>query len=441
MNPSNAEDGAGAETQGASESRRKFLFKVALLIRRRRGSSIGCADSGLYSGPSLKKDSSYNSWVSLGAVNDFPEGETRLVDYRNPVTAPWDGQTGNVACWVRRISGEQFQIFAINCAHLGCPVRWFAQSKLFLCPCHGGAYYADGSRASGPPPRGLFEYQHKISGGPIDDQRGRNADPRHGGLRQATHSSKLRPQRSVNAHDLEAEAARHRRLQLAGAPTRAGQAHRRSRGASHTRQQRELVVCFRQRRHRCCWACKSSPAFCSRWSTFPRPAEAWNSLQFLDHNITLGWFLRAVHGWGSNFMIAIVLIHMAQVFLFGAYKFPRELTWIVGVFLLLLTLGMAFTGQVLRFDQDAYWGLGIGASIMSRVPAFGASLVHALLGGPIIGGATLSRFFALHVFVIPGILLEASACMCGWCCVSASMSGPCRADWSANPLMSANIRS
>lgn len=137
----------------------------------------------------------------------------------------------------------------------------------------------------------------------------------------------------------------------------------------------------------------------------PSASEAWNSLQFLNHNITLGWFLRAIHGWGSNFMIAIVLIHMAQVFLFGAYKFPRELTWIVGVLLLLLTLGMAFTGQVLRFDQDAYWGLGIGASIMSRVPLIGAPLVHALLGGPIIGGAALSRFFALHVFVIPGILL------------------------------------
>ena len=104
-------------------------------------------------------------------------------------------------------------------------------------------------------------------------------------------------------------------------------------------------------------------------------------------------------------MIAIVLIHMVQVFLFGAYKFPRELTWIVGVLLLLLTLGMAFTGQVMRFDQDAYWGLGIGASIISRVPFIGAPLVHLVLGGPIIGGATLSRFFTLHVFVIPGLLL------------------------------------
>jgi ubiquinol-cytochrome c reductase cytochrome b subunit len=137
----------------------------------------------------------------------------------------------------------------------------------------------------------------------------------------------------------------------------------------------------------------------------PSAGGAWNSLQILNHHVTLGWFIRALHGWGSNFMIAIVLIHMVQVFLFGAYKFPRELTWIVGVLLLLLTLGMAFTGQVLRFDQDAYWGLGIGASIASRVPILGPWIVNLLLGDPIIGGATLSRFFALHVFVIPGSLI------------------------------------
>jgi len=137
----------------------------------------------------------------------------------------------------------------------------------------------------------------------------------------------------------------------------------------------------------------------------PSAGEAWSSLQVLNHNIALGWFVRALHGWGSNFMVAIVLIHMVQVFLFGAYKFPRELTWIVGVFLLLMTLGMAFTGQVLRFDQDAYWGLGIGASIASRVPIIGPWAVSLMLGGPIIAGATLSRFFALHVFVIPGLLI------------------------------------
>ena len=137
----------------------------------------------------------------------------------------------------------------------------------------------------------------------------------------------------------------------------------------------------------------------------PSAGQAWNSLQVLNHQLPLGWFLRAMHGWGSNFMVAVVLIHMAQVFLWGAYKFPRELTWILGVFLLLMTLGMAFTGQVMRFDQDAYWGLGIGASIVSRVPLVGGALVNLMLGGPTIAGQTLTRFFALHVFVIPGMML------------------------------------
>jgi ubiquinol-cytochrome c reductase cytochrome b subunit len=137
----------------------------------------------------------------------------------------------------------------------------------------------------------------------------------------------------------------------------------------------------------------------------PSAGEAWNGLQAINQQVAAGWFIRALHGWGSNFMVALVLIHMVQVFLFGAYKYPRELTWILGVFLLLVTLGMAFTGQIMRWDQDAYWGLGIGASISSRVPFVGPAVVKLLLGGPIIAGATLSRFFALHVFVIPGLLI------------------------------------
>jgi ubiquinol-cytochrome c reductase cytochrome b subunit len=137
----------------------------------------------------------------------------------------------------------------------------------------------------------------------------------------------------------------------------------------------------------------------------PSAGHAWESLNFIDNHLILGWFVRAMHGWGSNFMIAVVVIHMVQVFMFGAYKFPRELTWLLGVGLLVLTLGMAFTGEVMRFDSDAFWGIGIGVSIASRVPVIGSYIVHAMLGGPMIGGATLTRFFALHVFVIPGLLL------------------------------------
>jgi ubiquinol-cytochrome c reductase cytochrome b subunit len=137
----------------------------------------------------------------------------------------------------------------------------------------------------------------------------------------------------------------------------------------------------------------------------PSAAQAWQSLEYLNYTQPLGWFLRAMHYWGSNFMVALMTIHLIQVFMFGAFKFPRELTWLVGCVLFLLTLGMAFTGQVMRFDQDAYWGLGIGASMAARFPLIGQQIVQMMLGGPIIAGETLSRFFALHVFVIPGILL------------------------------------
>jgi ubiquinol-cytochrome c reductase cytochrome b subunit len=137
----------------------------------------------------------------------------------------------------------------------------------------------------------------------------------------------------------------------------------------------------------------------------PSADEAFHSLQVLNFQQPLGWFLRAMHGWGSNFMVALVLLHLIQVFLFGAFKYPRELTWMVGVILLLATLGMAFSGQVLRWDQDAYWGLGIVSSLVGRVPIVGGQLVQVVLGGPIIAGETLTRFFALHVFVIPGLLI------------------------------------
>jgi Rieske Fe-S protein len=148
--------------RSAKHSRRAFLFKLSLLVNGAVGAVLAVPIIGYLWGPAAKKGD--NSWITLGPLSDFPEGETRLVNYRNPVTTTWDGQTGDIPCWVRRVSGTTFQIFAINCAHLGCPVRWFAQSKLFLCPCHGGAYYADGSRASGPPERGLFEYEHKVAG-------------------------------------------------------------------------------------------------------------------------------------------------------------------------------------------------------------------------------------------------------------------------------------
>jgi ubiquinol-cytochrome c reductase cytochrome b subunit len=138
----------------------------------------------------------------------------------------------------------------------------------------------------------------------------------------------------------------------------------------------------------------------------PSADQAYESLLYMNYEMhPWGWFLRALHYYAGSGMVVMVLAHITQVFLHGAYKYPRELTWVLGVLLLLCTLGMFFSGQILRWDPDAYWGLAVAGSMAGRVPIAGPQIVELLLGGPIIGAGALSRFFALHVFVIPGALL------------------------------------
>jgi Rieske Fe-S protein len=114
-------------------------------------------------------------WVNLGEVGKFPLNETRLATFDNPLGTPWDGMTARTGVFVRNKgkdaeNNERFQVFAINCAHLGCPVSWFPQSGLFMCPCHGGVYYEDGEHASGPPPRGLYQCVSRVKNGQLEIQ-------------------------------------------------------------------------------------------------------------------------------------------------------------------------------------------------------------------------------------------------------------------------------
>lgn len=144
-------------------SRRGVFVKLGLFFNAVVGLAVAVPVVRYLLSPVLRAHGTADeAWVSLGPVARFPPGQTRLATYLNPVARPSDGDTAELPCWVRHTGGELFQVFAINCAHLGCPVRWFPQSSLFMCPCHGGVYYADGSRASGPPERGLFEYRWKV---------------------------------------------------------------------------------------------------------------------------------------------------------------------------------------------------------------------------------------------------------------------------------------
>jgi len=157
------------ETPGLLDNplpRRAFLFKLGFLLNGIAAVFVGVPVLG-YLLSAFRNDGGFTSWIALGSLNSFPENQTRMAKFRNPYTRPWDGQTADIPCWVRRMGGEKFQIFAVNCTHLGCPVRWFQESHLFMCPCHGGAFYEDGSHASGPPPRGLYEYKYKIENGQL----------------------------------------------------------------------------------------------------------------------------------------------------------------------------------------------------------------------------------------------------------------------------------
>jgi menaquinol-cytochrome c reductase iron-sulfur subunit len=114
-------------------------------------------------------------WVTLGRVDAFPVDETRMVTFDNPIREPWDGITAHTGVYVRyegkdQKQEDQFLVLAVNCAHLGCPVSWFPQSGLFMCPCHGGVYYGNGERASGPPPRGLFRCPWQVRNGVLEVQ-------------------------------------------------------------------------------------------------------------------------------------------------------------------------------------------------------------------------------------------------------------------------------
>ena len=136
----------------------------------------------------------------------------------------------------------------------------------------------------------------------------------------------------------------------------------------------------------------------------PTTDDAWNSVYYIMSEAYFGQLIRGIHYWSANLLLAIIGLHMVQVFLSGAYKAPREVNWVLGVTLLLLTLGIAFTGYVLRWDQDGFWATVVRIKIGSYSPFVGSPVTHFLLGGDVTGPATLSRFFALHVWVLPALI-------------------------------------
>lgn len=137
----------------------------------------------------------------------------------------------------------------------------------------------------------------------------------------------------------------------------------------------------------------------------PSPDHAYESIQYIMNGVTFGWLIRGIHHWGATLMVISVFMHMLRTFYMAAYKYPRELTWITGVVLLLATLGMGFTGYLLPWNQKAYWATTVGTEIPGTAPLIGGFLVRVLRGGADLSAVTLARFFAVHIWFLPAVLI------------------------------------
>lgn len=150
-----------------TQSRRRFLSNLSLGLTALMAAVVGVPILGYFFSPLIRPTPEV--WLNLGPVTGFAAGQTKLVAFDDPSPLPWAGLTARTAAWVRHNSAAEadFTVFAVNCTHLGCPVTWIPDGKIFLCPCHGGVYNSDGSVAGGPPPRPLFRYQSRVQNGTL----------------------------------------------------------------------------------------------------------------------------------------------------------------------------------------------------------------------------------------------------------------------------------
>ena len=151
-----------------SPERRLFITKVSLVLMGFAALLVAVPVVGFLIGPLIRRFP--GMWRSVGDVNTFTIGTTVKVTFRDPSPLAWAGVTADTAAWLRRVSETEFVAFALNCTHLGCPVRWLPDAGLFMCPCHGGVYYSDGRVAGGPPPRALFTYPVRVHNGQVEIQ-------------------------------------------------------------------------------------------------------------------------------------------------------------------------------------------------------------------------------------------------------------------------------
>ena len=367
----------------------------------------------------------------------YPEGEYIVTTF----TSSDEGDVSRRTAFIRNngFLGDQpsFTILSNHCAHLGCPVQpngaiqfkkitsYRDVRKLpvnpsgFGCPCHGGQYDTEGNRTAGPPVRALDRYSFSIVNGHLMVGKpfsvayvdGTGAGAR---IHKATYSFPGEPVERPGVLALPDPAS----------PLMA---------AKKTTQERILYpLDWLEERSGLVGAVRyflfrNVPADINWFQTLgsatltafvvqaatgvilamyyqPGPTTAYSSIQHITNDLWGGWLVRGMHKWGASVFIILMFLHMGRVFLFGAYKYPRELNWIIGVLLLALGLAEGFTGYLLPWDQTSYWATTVGINLNGTAPFLGPFIAQFLQGGTYINADTISRFYAIHMLLLPAAI-------------------------------------
>ena len=294
-----------------------------------------------------------NGLTEVADLNQLKIGKPEEVIYLRKRVDGWHKATEKASTWLVRTDEHSVIAFNPACTHLGCAYHWDAPANHFICPCHGSAFSIDGKVLSGPAPRPLDRYVAKVEDGKI--------------LIGSAGRAGLADLGSMLRHCLEVDRRTNRRL---SPPSIISLTKRFPRSAGW-HQVFGSVALF-------AFLVQVVTGLLMAVNYAPTPGEAWESLRYIVTQVTAGSIIRALHHWGASAMIIVVVLHMAQTFLWGAYKKPREATWILGVLLLLLTLAFGLSGYLLSWDNRAYWATMVTTRITALAP--GGAILLRLLG-------------------------------------------------------------
>ncbi len=437
--------------EAARYPRSKFLEGATLGLGAAIGAVVTIPAVGFAVVPAFVDQG--NPDIDLGPIDNFPQGEWVITHFnlrpdggrRHPTASPTSGTTASpTTSRASPSSPTAARTSAVRSSPAGSssPTRRRTRRppggqeiqitpvvglSSFTCPCHGGSYDSEGNRTAGPPVRGLDRWAYEIKNGNLVLVKQLQRQHRRG------NGSERRDQQ-VPAH--RPRAAR-RRLGADPLPLPAAHLMANNNKKSARRAQIEQAVVypvewleersgligglryflFRKVPGDTNWfhtlGSATLTAFLVQLITGvilamyykPDPDKAYQSIRHITDDVTLGWLVRGMHKWGASCFIILMFFHMARVFLFGAYKYPRELNWIIGVLLLALGMFEGFTGYLLPWDQTSYWATVVGININGTAPFLGPFIASLLRGGAEIGPDTLSRFYSIHMLLLPGAII------------------------------------